>query len=218
MTADSPAWPRWAARFLALSAKLVRVRTEGYPDLAAVGPVIFAHWHSEDLAMLPHFGRCRANILVSPSRNGTMLAVAVGALGYGAVRGSTVHGALGGLLALKKSLEGGRSVIFAADGPTGPKNVAKPGAVYLAAKTGRPIYPAGTACDRCHVFKDTWNKTRLPLPGARLAVVFGPPITIPPEGAKWGEARQSRLLTCAISDAVQKARLNLAAWGAGRAL
>lgn len=202
-------WPRWAARLLKFSSKLVRARVIGYPDLAETGPVIFASWHSEDLSMLPHFGRSRADVLVSPSRDGSMLSQALGVMGFQALRGSSSRGGLGGLLALKKSLEEGRSVVFAADGPRGPRQVAKPGPVYLAAKTGCPVYPAGAASDKSYVFTKSWSKTKIPLPGARVVVVFGPPLHIPPEGAKWTNLEQSRILTAAISDTIRAAQLEL---------
>lgn len=209
-------WPVWAARFLKLSSRLVRVKVTGYPDLSQTGPVIFAHWHSEDLSLLPHFGHSRARILVSPSRDGGILSLAVAELGFDSCRGSSSRGGLGGLLELKKSLKAGQSVILAVDGPRGPRQVAKPGAVYLAAKTGRPIYPIGSACSRALIFKGSWNQTRLPLPGARLAVVFGPPLELPPEAAAWPALWQSRWLTAAICDNLRRAELWLEAWSEGR--
>lgn len=216
MSADEPKfllnWPRWAARLLKLLSKLVKTRVSGYPDLATTGPVIFASWHSEDLSMLPHFGKTGADVLVSPSRDGSMLSQALGVLGFQAVRGSSSRGGAGGLLALKKSLEAGRSVVFAADGPKGPRQVAKPGPVYLAAKTGCPIYPTGTACTQSFIFKKSWSKTRIPLPGAHLVVVFGPPLHVPPEAVQWTNLQQSRFLTAAISDTQRAARLELDAW------
>ncbi len=202
-------WPRWAARFLLLSSKLVRTEIIRCPDPAQSGPLIFALWHSDDLSLLPHFRNIPADVLVSPSRDGSILSEALPVLGFQTVRGSSSRGGFGGLLALRRSLENGRSVVFAADGPKGPRQVAKPGPVYLAAKTGRPIYPVGAACDHAYIFKKSWNKTRLPWPGARLVVVFGPPLHVPPEAAKWSGREQSRLLTAAISDAAQSARLEL---------
>ncbi len=208
-------WPRWVARVLKISARLVQLRLIGCPDFSASRPAIFALWHEDDFSTLPYFRRAGGDILVSPSRpsrDGSILSQAVEVLGYRAVRGSSSRGGLGGLLALKKSLENGRNVIFAADGPKGPRQVAKPGPVYLAAKTGRPIYPLATACDRAYIFKKSWHQTRLPLPGARLVAVFGPPLHIPEEGARWPALQQSRLMTAAISEAARAARLELDSW------
>ncbi|MDR1922057.1 MAG: lysophospholipid acyltransferase family protein [Candidatus Adiutrix sp.] len=207
-------WPRLAARFLMLSAKFVRTRIVGYPDLKKTGPVIFAHWHSEDLSMLPHFGHSRACILISPSRDGAALSQAASVMGYGVCRGSSSRGGLGALLVLKRNLEGGASVIFAADGPRGPRMVAKPGPIFLAAKTGCPIYPVGTAGSLEYVFKKSWNRTRFQLPGSKLAVVFGPPLFFSAEASRWPVMEQSRLLGAAIADAAREAELALEKWRA----
>ena len=205
-------WPVLAARFLTLISLLVRPRIIGFPDLAKTGPVIFAPWHREDLTVFPYFGFTRARILVSASRDGSIFSQAISALGYTTCRGSSSRGALQGLLGLKRSLENGETIVVSSDGPRGPRQVAKPGAVYLAAKTGCPIYPVGSAASRFYEFSKSWNKTRLPLPGARLVIYCGEPLILPPEAVRWPQHVQSRLLTAAICDAVRQAELELAAW------
>jgi len=205
-------WPVWAARLLKMNSRLTRTRVIGFPDLEKVAPIIMAVWHQNELATLPLFACTRGNILISQSKDGEILARAVSALGYTASRGSSSRGGLGGILALKQSLERGENVVFAADGPRGPFHVAKPGAVYLAAKTGRPIYPVGGACSFCLCFKNSWSKSRLPLPGGRLVVVYGEPLFFPPEAARWPAYQQSRILGAAISDAVRSAEKELENW------
>ncbi|MDR2945188.1 MAG: DUF374 domain-containing protein, partial [Candidatus Adiutrix sp.] len=103
-------WPAWAARLLMLGAKTVRTRIVGFPP-PEEEPVIFAHWHSDDLSMLPHFGFTKGNILVSQSRDGAMLSRAVRVMGYDACRGSSSRGGLAGILGLKRSLDKGQSVL-----------------------------------------------------------------------------------------------------------
>lgn len=206
-------WPAWAARLLRLSTKLVRIRYLRHPDFYGEDmPVIFANWHSEDFTLLPRFGNYHCRVLVSPSVDGAVLCRAVNALGFDTSRGSSSRGALGGLLSLKKSLISGQSIVFAADGPRGPRQVAKAGPVYLAAKTGRPIVAVGSACNFKYVLKKTWSKSFLPLPGAKQVVCFSPPLIIPPEAAKWSQSHKSRFLSVAISDVVREAELELARW------
>jgi lysophospholipid acyltransferase (LPLAT)-like uncharacterized protein len=132
-------------------------------------------------------------------------------MGFVTSRGSSSNGGAAALLALKRSLAAGQSVVFAADGPRGPRQVAKPGPVYLAAKTGRPLVAAGSAVSFSHTFR-AWSRTRLPLPGAKLAVVFSPPIYLPPEAARWPAHIQSRYLTLLICDTVRRAEMELDAW------
>lgn len=205
-------WPAWAGRLLKLINWGVRVRLVGHPDLEKEGPVILAHWHGDDLALLPTLPHLRADILVSHSRDGSALSRAIEVLGHRAVRGSSSKGGAGALLTMKRSLENGRNVAFAADGPRGPRLVAKPGPAYLAAKTGRPIAPLGMASTLAHTFKGSWNKTRLPLPGSKLVIAFGPTFHLPPEATRWPACQQSRVVGAAISDAVRQAELELEHW------
>ncbi len=205
-------WPAWVGRLLVLSSRLVRFRAVNFPDFKAEGPGIFVHWHCEDLAMLPHFGHLNPRILVSRSRDGAILSRAVSVMGFDTSRGSSSRGGAAGLLALKRSLANGQSVALAADGPRGPRHIAKPGPLYLAAKTGRPLWPCGSAVSFCHTFR-SWNRTRLPYPGARLVMAFGPATYVPPEAAKWPTHVQSRYLTTLIGDAVRLAEVELEAWG-----
>ncbi|MDR0882949.1 MAG: DUF374 domain-containing protein [Candidatus Adiutrix sp.] len=205
-------WPTWAGRLLKLIFRGVRLRIVGEPDLAEVGPIILAHWHADDLCLLPTLPHLRADILVSQSRDGAMLGRALAVLGHQARRGSSSRGGAAGLLALKHSLESGHNVAFAADGPRGPRLVAKPGAFYLAAKTGRPLAPLGVAVDMAFTFKKSWNQTRLPLPGAQVVIAYGPLLTWPREAARWPAHQQSHLLGAAIDGAVRLAEAELARW------
>lgn len=205
-------WPAWAGRLLRLIHMGVRPRLVGYPDLEKEGPVILAHWHGDDLSLLPSLTHLRAAILVSHSRDGSALSRAIEVLGHQAVRGSSSRGGAGALLAMKRSLEDGRNVALAADGPRGPRLVAKPGPAYLAAKTGRPIAPLGTASSLAFTFKRSWNRTRLPLPGSRLVIAFGPLLYLPPEATRWPAHQQSLVVGAAIADASRKAELELERW------
>lgn len=205
-------WPAWAGRFLQLLYLTVRVRTFNKPDLESEGTAIIAFWHGDDFCLLPNQPWLHANILVSHSRDGSMLSRTIRALGHQACRGSSSKGGAEGLIALKRGLEAGVNAAFAADGPRGPREVAKPGPVYLAAKTGRPIYPLGAATDRAYIFKKSWHKTRLPLPGSRLAIAYGPPLYFPKEAARWPAYQQSRILTSALFEANYLAEEELRRW------
>lgn len=205
-------WPAWLGRFLKVYAHLLRVRFIDMPDLGNIPPAILAIWHCEDMMMLPYFTKYDISILISQSRDGAILSRAVEALGFSTCRGSSSKGGASGLIALKRSLTDGRHVVFAADGPRGPLMVAKPGAVYLAAKTGCAIYPMGSAVSRAWVSEKSWNKTRLPQPGAKVVIAFGPPLYFPREAVHWPAHAQSRALGAAISDTVRLAERGLADW------
>ncbi|MDR2826824.1 MAG: lysophospholipid acyltransferase family protein [Candidatus Adiutrix intracellularis] len=205
-------WPAWVARFLVLLSRSIRLCIVGEPDYTKVGPIILAHWHGDDLALLPIMRHIPAHIMVSKSRDGEYLSRAFKVLGYNVVRGSSSRGGAEALLIMKKLLDQGQIVTFAADGPRGPRLVAKPGPAFLSAKTACPIYPIGVAIERCYNFKATWNKTRLPLPRTREVIAFGPPLLLPPEATTWPTHRKCRLVSTAIADAVRRAETELERW------
>ncbi|MBF0528471.1 MAG: lysophospholipid acyltransferase family protein [Deltaproteobacteria bacterium] len=169
-------WPEWAAVFLKFLSRLVRRRIVGWEQTYQYRQVAFALWHGDDLALLPNFGHVRATIMISQSRDGEYLAKGVTAFGYHVVRGSSTRGGVGGLVSLIRAVRKGDNAIFAVDGPTGPRGVCKPGIVWLAQKTGVPIFPVGLAVNRKLVFKKTWHREYLPLPFAKQVIFFGSPL------------------------------------------
>lgn len=205
-------WPGWLGRLLKAYTHLLRVRFINRPVFGQTPAGIHACWHREDLVCLPFFGDLDMRILISQSRDGAILSRAVEAMGFSVTRGSSSKGGAPGLIAMKRNLLAGQHVVFAADGPRGPRQVAKPGAVYLAAKTGCPIYPVGSAVSWEWVVKKSWNKTRLPLPGAKVVIAYGPAAYYPPEAARWPAHAQSRALGAVISDAVRLAEKGLEDW------
>lgn len=69
----------------------------------------------------------------------------------------------------------GEVVAMVPDGPRGPRELLKPGSGYLAALAGSPVIPIGSfAADAWTL--NTWDKFRIPKPGSRTAVCFGPPV------------------------------------------
>ena len=168
-------WPRWLATLAKGYASLYRFRHYGYPDQFD-GPAIFICWHSEETTLLPNCGFTKGRIMISRSRDGDILASVIQRWGYRVSRGSSSKGAVAALRLMRSAIDQGDNLILAVDGPRGPKRVPKPGAYFLAAKTGRPIYPVGAAVSMAHVFKKSWSPSRLPWPLAKVVAVFGPPL------------------------------------------
>ena len=100
-------------------------------------------------------------------------------LGFGTAQGSSTRGAIEGLTALARNLEAGAHVALTIDGPRGPRYVAKPGAVILARRTGKPISVFHIGLRRAHTFKKAWDQFRLPYPFSRAVMFVAPPITVP---------------------------------------
>lgn len=100
-------------------------------------------------------------------------------LGFGTAQGSSTRGAIEGLTVMAKRLEEGKHVALTIDGPRGPRYVAKPGAVILARRTGKPISVFHIGIEQGHTFKKAWDQFRLPYPFSRAVIFIAPPIRVP---------------------------------------
>ena len=100
-------------------------------------------------------------------------------LGFGTAQGSSSRGAVEGLTVMAKRLEEGKHVALTIDGPHGPRYVAKPGAVILARRTGKPISIFHVGLARAHTFKKSWDQFQLPLPFSSAVMFVAPPIRVP---------------------------------------
>jgi len=144
---------------------------------AGGGPTIFACLHRDILPAIRYCRSARPTLLVSKSPDGQILAHALGREGYRFVRGSTGHDGREGFVGLLRTLRAGGSVGVAVDGPRGPFGTVHPGALQLARRSGAPIV-ALTVEGRGCIQLGTWDRTRVPLPGARLRVVAAPPLHV----------------------------------------
>jgi lysophospholipid acyltransferase (LPLAT)-like uncharacterized protein len=219
LPADNPAdrfclrWPLILARLAYLYSRLYSFRHFGYPGAEELdGPAIFTCWHCEEVTLLPHCGFTRGHIMISRSRDGDILASVVQKWGYLVSRGSSSRGAVAALRSMRRAIDRGDNLILAVDGPRGPRQVAKPGAFYLAAKTGRPIYPVGVAVSSAHVFKKSWSHSRLPWPFSRVTAVFGQPIRPTSADLAKPAAEQSGILANGLHEATQAAEKHLKNW------
>jgi lysophospholipid acyltransferase (LPLAT)-like uncharacterized protein len=71
-----------------------------------------------------------------------------------------------------------RLAVITVDGPQGPKYRVKPGAIYLAQKTGALLVPLRITMPDPLVFADSWDQFRVPYPGSRCCVHIGEPYEI----------------------------------------
>jgi lysophospholipid acyltransferase (LPLAT)-like uncharacterized protein len=139
---------------------------------------IFALWHARLLPLVyAHRGR-GVVVLVSRHADGEWIARMIERLGYGTARGSSTRGGEQGMRELMTPEARARGLAITPDGPRGPAGRVKPGLAWLASRSGLPIVPAAAASDRAHVFR-SWDRFRVPLPFARVAVQYGAPLAVP---------------------------------------
>jgi lysophospholipid acyltransferase (LPLAT)-like uncharacterized protein len=159
----------------------VRIHREGFEhfdSLQASGSrAVLAFFHGRQFLLLGCFAGKKIATMASFSRDGELQARTMSGLGYGIVRGSASRGGARGLIGLIKLMGKGYWPCFAVDGPKGPIHEVKPGAVYLAKKSGIPVIPLVSSARPAHIFEKAWDRYLLPLPFSRGAVVLGEPIT-----------------------------------------
>ncbi|GBC60066.1 hypothetical protein DENIS_1008 [Desulfonema ishimotonii] len=144
------------------------------------GQFIAAIWHSRILMLSYLFKGWNATAMVSRSEDGEIIARVVQRQGYETVRGSSSRGGLRALTTMIRHLRAGRTAIIIPDGPTGPRFRVKSGVITLAKKTGLPILPMTYSAERAKIFA-SWDRFVLPYPFTRCRVIFGKPLTVPPD-------------------------------------
>lgn len=143
-------------------------------------PLIFAHWHRDELSIVNLVGRYKIATMTSTSKDGQLIDFVIRARGGATSKGSSTRGAVGALKGLVRLVRQGYRASMAVDGPKGPIYQVKPGVFELAKLCRARIVPVGAAANRRFVFEKSWNKARLPYPFAKVRVVFGESFAIGP--------------------------------------
>jgi lysophospholipid acyltransferase (LPLAT)-like uncharacterized protein len=178
----------WRARWMmALGVSLLKIwartlRYEVEDQAGVVGqPVkenyIGALWHNRlmmiGFALQKYIPQRPNTLLVSPSRDGALLAGMMERFGFDAVRGSTSRLGASAVLQLTNVLGSGRDVGITPDGPLGPVYELGPGIIFLAQKAGVGVVPVDIEYSSCWRLK-TWDRFIVPRPFAKARVKFGP--------------------------------------------
>lgn len=135
--------------------------------------LLYAFFHQDELCTIPYFANKNICVLVSKSKDGTIISTLAHMLGYQTVRGSSSKGAVAGLLASLKMVQKGHKLSMAVDGPRGPIYKVKDGLPSISLKTKCKIAPFRAITNQCFVSHKSWNKIKLPYPFSRVNLVFG---------------------------------------------
>jgi lysophospholipid acyltransferase (LPLAT)-like uncharacterized protein len=163
-----------------LYGSLWRLEEVRKPTLPAGKNCLYAHWHGDELLLVPRFAHRNMSVMVSTSRDGELMKRILSKMGFTVVRGSSTRGGVGGLKALIDAvMVGGHDASLAVDGPRGPLYHVKPGILKLAQQTGAPLIPGAAAASKRFIFKKAWNQCYFPLPFSHCVIVYGEPMTVP---------------------------------------
>lgn len=178
------------AAWLRLCHATIRWTVEGEAQARAVwahqGGAILCFWHAV-IPLAPQCwpqgpGRQDMRALISRSADGEFIALTVQKIGFPAIRGSSKkltdtaknkHGEQA-LRDMVKWVRGGGGIAITPDGPRGPAEVMQGGAPTLARMTGAPVIFCGLAASPC-LRAGSWDRTVIPLPFARGAIVWDGP-------------------------------------------
>ncbi len=202
---------RWVARLLPPLATLlirllsftvryrIHVAEETRKIFRAGKPVIFAFWHGRMIIMPPVYHKVcgkegkDAWIMVSRHWDGDLIARTVKPFRILSARGSSTRGGREALQALIEKARLGHTIGITPDGPKGPRYTVQPGVVRIAQLTGTPIVSLTWAA-RPRWIASSWDRFQIPLPFARVSVVFDEPFYVPNSGsAEVLEACRARL-------------------------
>jgi lysophospholipid acyltransferase (LPLAT)-like uncharacterized protein len=211
---------RWMGRLGAMGLRTLgatwRTRRFGDEHAAACRAsglgFIYSLWHGH-LLPLAYFERDRGTIvLVSLSRDGEIITQVIERMGYGTVRGSTTRGGFRSLIEAARIGRAGRALGFTPDGPRGPRHRVQPGILLCAQRAGIPILPmAASAWPRRRLA--SWDRFLVPAPFARLVVVQGEPLTLPPDlDATRLVAQWTPRLEAAMLAVCERAEREVCAW------
>lgn len=162
---------------------LTRVEKLPAEYLAAGSPLILSCLHRDILPAIIHVKPARPALLVSHSPDGDILIRTLGERHYRYVRGATGDNGNRAFRGLVKQLEQGHSVGLAVDGPKGPFGSIQEGVLQLARLTGAPILPLAARPGRAWVL-NTWDRTVVPRPLARVDFKHGPLLSVPRDAGR----------------------------------
>ncbi len=120
--------------------------------------------------------------MCSKSLDGEGMARIEKRLGFKVVRGSSGRDGLEAVVEMIRAArrDPGLGSCLAVDGSRGPRGCVQGGVISVAQRSGASILPITASAKPAYVFKRAWDRTLLPLPWARVHVVYGEPIEVPP--------------------------------------
>ncbi|MFC2169146.1 lysophospholipid acyltransferase family protein [Acidobacteriota bacterium] len=140
-------------------------------------PIIILVWHGRIL-LAPYFFRRRGVMpLISPSKDGEIIAQVLHNWGYKILRGSGSHAIIKAWNKMKKELQDGGELIIVPDGPKGPSRKMKLGGVKLAQETGAYLVPFTFSASRGKFF-NSWDRFLIFYPFSKVVAAYGQPLTV----------------------------------------
>lgn len=164
-------------RLLSLTIRYRLVDEAGLLDQEDPQPCIFAFWHNRILLMpsiyQKYWGHRPLVVMISRSRDGTMISDTAARFGIESARGSSSGQGVAALIKLTNNLvRQGKDVGVTPDGPRGPRYSVQEGVVHLARSSGLPVIPVTYDLKRKWEVK-SWDRFQIPVPFTACRVRIG---------------------------------------------
>jgi len=158
----------------------ISVRNRHYwkQAISSGSPVIIITWHGRMLIPIYMHRNQGIVAMVSEHADGEMIAQTIIKLGYRTVRGSSTRGGSKALRQMLRLLRNGGVAAILPDGPNGPRQYFKPGAVLLAQMSGAYLLPLTFSAQK-PIRLRSWDGFTLWKPFSRIIAMYGAPIKIP---------------------------------------
>ncbi len=146
-------------------------------------PFLVGFWHGRYTPVIPLLKGYRASVISSDSVRGEVIGEICKRFGYESILLSD-RPTRQAFLQLKDIFAASNAVGTAMDGPLGPLHIAKPGIVFMASQFDMTILPVAVSSSRKIIIKKRWDKFEIPLPFAKVALVFGDAYTVEKDPGK----------------------------------
>jgi lysophospholipid acyltransferase (LPLAT)-like uncharacterized protein len=168
----------YAINALCKSLKIIRQNYEVIENLNSKNQnYVLSFWHGTMLLLWYLHGSPDFAALTSKSKDGDLLAKILKKWKYQVVRGSSSTGGDVALGIMVDYARNGNSIAITPDGPRGPRQKFKAGAVITAKKTGIPVVLAGVAFKRKKLLSN-WDKFEIPYFFTTAKVIYSEPIYV----------------------------------------
>jgi lysophospholipid acyltransferase (LPLAT)-like uncharacterized protein len=159
----------------------LRWKVEGWQNIESVHNagkrLVLAFWHGRMFMAAYYFRDRDIVVMISQNRDGEYIARVMLRLGNGVARGSSTRGSRGAIVEILRALKQNRDVALTLDGPQGPRYVAKPGAAFVAWKSGNPVVPFNISVEKKWVVR-SWDHFVIPKPFSQAVLMIGQPIYV----------------------------------------
>ena len=171
----------WYVRFVALTTRWERRNVDiFYDNLDKHKAVIFIAWHGR-IVFAPYFWNksSKLSALVSPHRDGQLIAGLLKRFGIENISGSTNENPRSAAVKLLRELKNDASIAIIPDGPQGPSMTMTMSPIYYAKTTGKPIIGMTYSIANSKILGKSWDRMLLPLPFQKGIVAVTKPFFIP---------------------------------------